>query len=446
MSENQQQPAGPFRTTVEAPEPWQRVVKAEVDRSAFDKEYATRLKKAVRGHQKAGFRKGRTPRVVVEKEMGGLLRSEAIEALIPKVWMAALMEHRLIPLTDPKLTNFSFEDEGPMSFDLTVEVKPEIEVTGYEGLPARRRAVEVADADVDQVVERLRASRAVHDAVERAAADGDRITLDLTPEGSDDDGDEDRTIADQKFILGAESNMPAFNTELVGVEVGDKRDVAVVYPDDHPNEQLQGRTITFHCVIKEVAEEVLPKVDDAFAASIEEGKTLLEMRTHIRGDLEKEMEQRVVQELDEQLLRELDTRNDVPLPPSMVDKYLASGLEEMRRRQLQTGQEVTPEQEAEYREAGRPHAEKALRGMLLMEALRAKEDIKVRPEDVDERIEEIATEHGFEVDRYREFVKSGDEKDRIEYDLLERRAYDFLLSRAEIEEVPADTDVLAEKE
>ncbi len=89
---------------------------------------------------------------------------------------------------------------------------------------------------------------------------------------------------------------------------------------------------------------------------------------------------------------------------------------------------------------------KALQGMLILENIRTKEEIKVTDEDVDERIEQIAGENGFDVDRYKEFVNSGDEKQRLEYDLHERRTYDFLLSRAEIETVPADTDIFAEEE
>ena len=171
---------------------------------------------------------------------------------------------------------------------------------------------------------------------------------------------------------------------------------------------------------------------------------MAEVREEIGADLEKEAGNKVEQELDRQVREELVRRHDVTPPPSMVERYLASGLEDMNKRNTQMGNEVTEEEKTEYLEAGKPHAEKALQAMLLMEAVRAQEEIKVTPEDVDERIEEIATENGFDVDRYKEFVKSGEEAQRLEYDLLERRTFDFLLSRAEITEVAADTDVFAE--
>jgi trigger factor len=177
-----------------------------------------------------------------------------------------------------------------------------------------------------------------------------------------------------------------------------------------------------------------------------EGKTLDDLKADIRADLEKEAAKRIQQELDLQIQTELVARHDVSLPPAMVARYLESGLAEMHKRNAQTGRPNSEQEDRDYLEAGRPQAEKALKAMLLLEAVRQQEDIKVSDEDVDERIVQVARENGFDVDQYREFVNSGQEKERIEYDLLERRTYDFLLSRAEISEVPADTDVFAEKE
>ncbi len=446
MSQNQPSPTEGITTRIESPEPWQRVVKVEIARPVFDREYADRLKKAVKSATKPGFRKGRVPRAVVEKEMGQMIRMDAIEALIPRAWMTGVLEHKLAPLTDPALENMEFEEEGPLTFDLTVEVRPEVTLESFEGFAVKKRAVEVKDTEVDEVLDRIRESRAQFEPVERAAARDDQLTVDLTTEGQEGDPQGERKIPDQKLILGAESNMPAFNEALDGVKTGDERTVEVLYPEDHPNEELKGKTLSFHCVVKEVAAKNLPALDDAFAAEMEEGKTLEELKVEIRENLTKEAENRVKQEMDQQVQAELVKRNEVSVPPSMISRYLESGLEDMHRRNLQIGRQNTEAEDQEYREAGKPHAERALKAMLLMEALQRQEGIKVTDEDVDDRIEELATENGFDVDRYREFVNSGEEKDRIKFDILERRTYDLLLSRAEITEVSADTDVLAEEE
>jgi trigger factor len=435
-------------TTLECPEPWQRVIKVEITRDEYDKEYTRRLKKARKGHQMRGHRKGHSPLAVVEKEMGTMVRMDAIEALVPRAYMAGVVEHKINPITEPALENLEWEDEtAPLTFDLMVEVRPEIETVDFENIPVKKREVEVTDEALTEVLDRLRESKARFEIVEREAAKDDQVTLDLTPAGEDGSPDPGQKIEDQQLILGAESNMPAFNEAMAGVKAGETRVVEVLYPEDHPNEALKGKTMSFHCDIKQVAEKVLPELDDELAASFEEGKTLEDLKQDIRDNLAKEQENTIAQEMDRQIQEELVRRNDVPVPPSMVERYLAQGLEDLHNRNQQVGRPNTPEEDAQYREAGKPHAEKALQLMFIMEAIQSKEEIKVTDQDVDERIVELAAQSGIEdVERYREFFKSGDELSRMKYDILERRTHDFLLSRAQIETVPADTKIFAEEE
>lgn len=447
MSETQKQSEkGPITTSLESPESWQRVVKIEVDRELFDKEFAQRLKKAAKSYQKPGFRKGRAPKATVEKEMGEMLRMESTEELIRQAWMFGLLENKLNPITDPALENFKFEDEGPMTFDLMVEVRPEVKADNYDEIAVKKRETKVEDKDVQDVLKRLQDSRATFEKVDRVAGTDDQILLDLVPQDMDGELDGDRRIEDQKLIIGGEGNMEAFNEGLMGMSAGEEKDITVPYPDDHPNENLKGKSVVFQCIIKEVSAKIVPELNDELAGAVSDGKTLKELEEEILADLGKESEKRIDQEMDQQILNVLVERHSFDLPPSMISSYIESGIEEMHRRNLQTGRPNTDEEDAEYREIGKPHAEKALKGMLLLESIRTKEEIKVNAEDVDERIEQIAGENGFDVDRYREFVNSGEEKQRLEYDLLERRTYDFLLSRAQIEIVPADTDIFAEEE
>ncbi|MBU8871519.1 MAG: trigger factor [Gemmatimonadales bacterium] len=436
----------PIATTLEAPEPWKRVVKVEISRAHFDKEYATRLKKAVKGHQKQGYRKGKTPKALVEKEMGGVLRMETLEGLVPQAWMVGVLEHKLNPITDPALENLDFPDDGVLKFDLEVEVRPDVSASGYEGIPVKQRAVEVTDAEETEVLERLRESKASFNEVDRPASEGDQLLVDLTPQAWDGEPNTGQTIQDQRLVLGSENNLPAFNEALAEAKAGDSLDISVNYPEDHTNDSLKGQTLVFHCEIKEVAEKAVPELNDEFAADISEGKSLDELKQDIRQDLEKESERRIKVEMDQQIVRELIARNEVSLAPSMVTKYLEAGLEEMHSRNQTMGRAQNEEEDKEYMETGRPHAERSLKGMLLLDSVQKQEEIKVSAEDVDERVKQIAAENGFDVDQYRQFIESGEEKGRLEYDLLDRKTYDFLLSRAEIEPVAADADILMEEE
>ena len=304
-----------FRLTVETPEPWQRVIKVTVPRSEYDKQYQSRLTAVVRAHQRPGFRKGKTPRGVVEKELGGRLRAETFEALVPQAYRAAVIEHRLLPITEPTLENLAFEDDQDLTFDLRIEVRPEVTAVDYEGLPVTERTVEIEAVEVDEVIERLRENRAIYEKVDRAAAEGDQVVLDLAPRRDDGSLDEEKKITDQRLIVGGEQNLPAFNEALTGVEAGQEREIEIEYPTEYPNQDMAGRAVTFLCQVESVRARVVPQVDDAFASQLEEGQTLLELRGRIREGLEEEARKRAAQELDEQILDGLVARNEIPVPP-----------------------------------------------------------------------------------------------------------------------------------
>lgn len=422
-----------FQITVESPEPCERVIKVTVPRVEFDRQYQERLTTAVRGHQRPGFRKGKTPRAIVENELGGRLRAETLEALVPQAFRAAVIEHQLFPITEPELDDLQFEDDQDLAFALKVEIRPEVTADQWEGLPLKERQVEITDAEVDEVVERLRDSRAIYEPVERAAQPDDQIVLDLTPLDDEGQPQTERKMEGQQLILGDPNNLAQFNESLASVTPGQDLDIDVTYPEDYPHEQLRGHRVVFRCHIDSVRQKTLPEVDDAFASQLEEGQTLLELRGKIREGLTTEAKKRVAQELDEQVVDRLIERHEVPVPPSMLAAWLKSGEEDVRRRQQQMGRELTVTELTEYREAARPVAERQIQGMFLIEAIRKQEGIDVTDEDVDARVAEIAAENGFDLAKYQDYVNQGEEKDRIRHSLQERRTYDLILSRANVE-------------
>jgi len=430
-----------FQFSVESPEPWLRVVKVTIPRSEYDRQYQQRLTQAVRGHVRPGFRKGKTPKPIVEKEVGGRLRAETFEALVPQAYRAAVIEHGLMPITEPALENLSFEEDQDLSFDLRVEVRPEVTAGNYEGLAVQERAVDVTDAEVDEVIERLRESRAFFERADRPAQEGDQVVLDLAPRQEDGSLDQEKALEGQKLILGDERNLPAFNQALAGVEAGQEREIEVEYPQEYPNEAMAGRTVTFVCKIGVVEQKVLPEVNDAFAAQLEEGQTLLELRGKIREGLQAEAKRRTAQELDEQILDRLIERNEVPVPPSMVESWLRSGVQDLQQRARQMGRQPGEEELAQYREAARPVAERQIKGLFLLESVRQQEEIEVSEEEIAEKIAAVAAENGFDLEKYREYVQKGEEKDRLRHGLEERKTYDFLLSRAQVEPVAADAEI-----
>ncbi len=425
---------GPFQLALAAPRAWRRVVSVEVDRAHYDREYARQLKAAAREHERPGFRKGKAPRAIVERELGPRLPALVMQTLVPQALKAAIVEHELVPITDPDVGNVVLQPDRPITFDLTFEVRPKITARDYEELPLQRPQLEVRDEEVDEVLERLRESRAPWERADRPAQAGDRLLLDLVPL-KDGEPDEAALVPDQRLLVGASTNIEAFEEGLRGAAAGEERRVEVSYPEDHHAAELRGTSVTYLCRVKAVERKVLPELDDAFAASLEPGQTLLELRGKIRADLQRELEQRIQRDLEEQAVDRLIERNEIEVPPSLVQQYVASGLEELHGRNAQMGRPSSPEQDEDYRRTTGPIAERILKGMFIMEAIRRQEGLKVSEEEVEAEIDEVAARHGFDPQKYRDYAAKGDERDRIRHALEERKAFAFLLSRARIEEV-----------
>jgi trigger factor len=436
MTDSQNQP---FQIDVEAPDPCQRIIKVAVPSSHYARQYQRCLAAAVRNHERPGFRKGKTPRNIVEKELGDRLRAEAFEGLVPQAYHAAVIEHGLWPITDPVLKNVVFKEGDDVSFDLVIEVKPEVTAVEYEGLPIKEKSVEVSTEDVDEYIERLRESRAVFETVPRPAAEGDQVVVDLVPRLDDGALDEEHRAGDQQLIVGDEQNLPVFNEVLVGAEAGLERDVTVDYPEDYPNPDLRSKTMIFALHVSSVQRKVLPEVDDAFASQLYEGQTLLELRGRIREALAEEARRRAAEEMDAQILDRLLERNEVPIPSSLVNTWLDKAVQDMHRRNDQVGRPNTDDMDQAYRQAFRPVAEREIKGMFLRESVRKQESIVVSEQDVENRVAAIAAQNGFDLQKYRAFLTQNEERKRIERDILERKTYDFLLSRAEITAAAEDS-------
>lgn len=439
MSEVQNQP---FQLTVEAPEPCRRIIKVVVPQQEWVRQYQRRLTAAVRSYERPGFRKGKTSRPIVEKELGDRLRAETFEDLLPEAYRAAVIEHDLRPVAEPVLENLVLQEGSDVGFDLVVEVHPEVTAADHVGLPITEPAVEISGEEVDEVVERLREQRAVFERVSRPAAAGDRVVVDLVPRHLDGTQDEARRVIDQRVVVGDEQNLPAFNEAVLGVEAGQRRDISVAYPEDYGNPDLRSQTIVFDMSVSAVEQKILPEIDDAFASQLQEGQTLLELRARIREGLTLEARRNAAEEMEAQALDRLLERNEVPVPPSLVESWLENSLEELKKANERTARISTDAQDQAYRAAFRPVAEREIKGMYLLEAVRRQEGIGVTDEEVEERIAAIAAEHGFDLEKYRNYLAQGDELSRIRRELLRSKTYGFLLSRAVIsqpgEEAPAE--------
>jgi trigger factor len=150
----------PFITTVESPEQWKRVVHVEIDRAHFDAEYAKNLRKARKDYARPGFRKGKAPIEMVDKDLGNEVRMNTLDEIMPRAYQAAMSEHKFWPVSDPQLEDLKMDEGEAIKLDLSVEVRPEIEAKDFNDLPLTSRTVDLAMDAVDKALEHVRESKA----------------------------------------------------------------------------------------------------------------------------------------------------------------------------------------------------------------------------------------------------------------------------------------------
>lgn len=382
-----------------------------------------------------GFRKGKAPPRLIEQKYGDEIGQEVLKDLLREGYEAALAERGLEPVGSPEMSNIRWLPDGSFEFTAEFDVQPEVELARTTGFRVQQKLREVSEEDVDRVLERLRADRADWRRVERPAGEGDRVVFDSVPLDEAGEPREEERVENHQVELGSGSLLPDFEEGLAGLEPGSREELQIGFPDDHPNEALRGRTRTFRVHVDAVKERELPPLDDDFAQEAGEFGSLEEMREHIRSNLVAEIEQQSRREVNEALIDQIIEANEIALPESMVERYLANMMAD-RRGPLEG--RVPEERSEEVREVLRPGAERAIRRYYILNRIAESEGLEVEDAELVAAIEDrIDTRETSVTEARRRLERSGD-LDDLRFHVRMEKVFDWLREHSEIEPVPAE--------
>jgi len=380
-----------------------------------------------------GFRPGKVPRDVMRQMYGRQIAAQVTGSLVEQGLMEAVQKHELNIVAQPEMEQAPELESGkPLTFKAKVEVRPKVESVELEGIEAWQRPVDIPNEDIDAEIERLRQQHAEIQQVDpvRPATEGDLITIDYTVsvdgEAKDDLGAEGRQVE-----INDEHLLPALKEGLLGMQPGDDKTIEVPFEDDHPNEELRGKTATFAIAAKDLHEKLLPEVDDEFAKDCGDYETLLELRLKIREDLEASAKQRTEAELKDQLIDSLIEHNDIPVPPSMVQQQQQMMMYEMAQFMQLAGQQGTPG--PDFFAGMEDRAKRRVQAGILLGSLARQEGIEVGDEDLDAKFQEIAEATGKHVAKVRADYQEA-QRDQLQSQLLEEKVMALLTERAKIHE------------
>ena len=422
-----------LETNVKETGRWARDLEVEVPPERIDRE----MHNALRGYQKRleipGFRKGKVPLKLIQQRYGPSIRHGVIEDLLPELMREAAQQTGLSPAGTPRITRLDESEAGGLSFTASIDIWPEVDVHGHEGLRVTRLTHEVSDDEVEQQLEELRKQHASERSVERGLGQGDVLIADL--QRLDEGGVP--IIGDryeERYFLIGDDNAPSpeFEEALIGIEAGAERKVRFQYRQDLPNDELAGTREHFAVTAREIRERTLPEADDDFAREVgDRFESLDQLRGHLRGQLEERWRHLARQKLRSDMIEGLHRANEVELSDSLVDSYLESMRRERERHEH--GHDHNHEHGHDHEEPTAEERDAAVRRLktyLIMEGLRRKVSVEVTDEEFEGYLTERAGQLGIQLDKLKRSPRVAD----LRRDLEEDRIFGWLEERAVVEE------------
>jgi trigger factor len=408
-------------------------VPAYTVRVEVDKAYSTLARRA---HVK-GFRPGKAPRNVLTQLYGPQVQSDVANALVNNTLPKAMSEKNVTPVSQPQVQAGKLAATEVFSYKARFEVQPDIENVKYEGFELTRPPVKVEDAMVDEQLEGLRLRHAALKAPEpaRPSQKGDILTIDFTIEIG---GKEIKDAGGQgvQLELGSGQTLPELDAGLMEKNQGDKLDVTVTFPEQHPRADFRGQKAVFHVTITDQKEKILPQLDDEFAKDVGQFQTLVELRADIHSRLEKAMKDRSETAVAEQIVNKLNEANPCDVPPSLVEQQCKMMEAELTMQARRMGQQFTREQLAAVHDRMMADAEKKVRAGLIMAAIARKQEMKVTEEDIETGLHELAAETGKNVAKVRAEYREKQRRDILIGMILEDKILDFLETKSKITDGP----------
>ncbi|MEO5627667.1 MAG: trigger factor [Candidatus Saccharimonadales bacterium] len=352
------------------------------------------VKKLGQNVKVAGFRPGKAPQAVIEKNIDpAALQTEVMEDTINHYYAEAIRNEKLRPVAHPTVSIKKFVPFTLLEAELTVSVVGDIVLPDYKKIKLAPTPVTVTAADITDVLKSLQERAADKQPVERAAKNGDEATIDF--KGTDTKGQAIKGAdgKDYPLILGSNAFIPGFEDNVIGLKAGDEKTFKLTFPKDYGVAALAGKVVNFAITVKKVQALAEPKLDDEFASKVGPFKDMKELKTDIKKQLTAEREQTSQRDYQNQLLEKITAKSKLAVPESLTEDQLESMEREERQNLMYKGttwEEHLKEEgvtEKEHRERNREKAELRVKAGLVLSEISEKEKIQVTPEELEVRIQ-----------------------------------------------------------
>ncbi|SDG55184.1 trigger factor [Onishia taeanensis] len=421
-----------MQVSVETTSQIERRVKVQVPAAEIDQAVEARLKDTAKNARLNGFRPGKVPMAVVRQRYGQDARNEVVGEVMRERYVQAITQENLNPAGYPQIEPTVNESGQDLEFVATLEIYPEVELASIEGAEVERPVVEVSDADVEQMIETLRKQNAAWAEVERAAADGDQVTLDFQGFLGDEPF-EGGSAENHDLVIGSGSFIPGFEEQLIGAKAGDETEIKVTFPEDYQAENLAGQDATFKVKVHKVSGQELPEIDEAFIKQFGvEGGDVDTFRTEIKKNMTREAAQAVDNRVKQQVMDALKKANDIPAPQALVQQE-TDALKRQAAQQFGLGEDFDVSQLPNELFAEQAKSRVQV-GLLLAEVIKTHE-IDASDDEIKAKVEELSQQYE-DPQQVIDYYMSNDQlKNQLKSSILEEKAVAVLLEQATVKDV-----------
>lgn len=400
--------------TIEKLEHDQVKLTIEIDADTFNAALQQAYVKNGKHYNIAGFRKGKAPRKVIESMYGeGVFFEDAFELCWGDAYDAALEENGLTAVDKPTLDIEKIGKDEGVVFTAVVQLKPTVKLGAYKGIEVEQPTYTVEDADVNAEIEKEREKNARFVDVERAVENGDRVVIDYSGsvDGVQFDGG---TAEEQTLVIGSNTFIPGFEEQLIGMNVGEERDITVTFPEEYHAENLAGKEAVFHIKLHNLQFKELPELDDEFAKDVSEFDTLAELIADKRKKMEEQAAKNEKIAIENIALKTVCDNAEVEVPECMTERQANYMLRDMGYRLQMSG--ISLEDYCRYvgtdlnalKASYHDEAASRVKMQLVIEAVGKAENVTCTDEEIAEVIKEYAENNDMPVEEFEKQISDDD--------------------------------------
>lgn len=414
------------------------VLTVEVSSEKVDEALDQAFKKVVKNVTVPGFRKGRVPRAIFERQFGvESLYQDALDILLPEAYSNAIDETGIEPVDRPEIDIETIGKGEKLVFTAKVTVKPEVVLGEYKGLEVEEADTTVTDEEVEEQLKNLQERHAELVVVEDGVIEsGDTAVIDFEGfvDGEAFDGGKGENYS---LEIGSNSFIPGFEDQLIGVKQGEEKDIEVTFPEEYHAKELAGKDAVFKVKVHDIKRKELPELNDDFAKEAREDvETLDELKAKLKEEIQKNKEHEAFHEIRDTLVEKASENATIDIPEVMINTEIDRMMQEFEQRLQMQGMNLelyyqfTGQTEEKMREQFKVDGEKRVRANLTLEAIANAENIEATDEDVNKEFEKMAEMYQRPVEEIKEIFTGEGVLENIKADIKIQKAIEFLVDNS----------------